>query len=128
MRTWQTGVSTKWEFQFLLVRLKEEKEFYKIPLNEFQFLLVRLKVRCGLFKNDNQTIFQFLLVRLKAVRPHSFLLLCRISIPFGAIKRVRTRDYRQFDEISIPFGAIKSRVLPLLFFLPPLYFNSFWCD
>jgi len=94
------------EFQFLLVRLKEQLLSKGILLIKISIPFGAIKRFCDYLLTSDVVKFQFLLVRLKDFVKFTAAMLINISIPFGAIK-----------SRSI---ARKNRNLH--------YFNSFWCD
>ncbi len=139
------------EFQFLLVRLRDQQSLWlsfdheiSIPsgaIKSLHFfsqteLRTNISIPSGaiksLIKNGASQAaveFQFLLVRLRADQLQLNILRIDISIPSGAIKSSTLVSITIAAKyISIPSGAIKrTESLPDL----PLtdnYFNSFWCD
>ena len=74
-------------FQFHMVRLKVVLANWKgISVVIFQFHMVRLKGLIAQIGRENG-VFQFHMVRLKAFAGRLSTPSCRISIPYGAIKR-----------------------------------------
>ena len=132
-----------------MVRLKANRQHKKTArYHQFQFLMVRLKEQC-IRTHSIAGKFQFLMVRLKAI-----IYICRkvsafISIPYGSIKSpVRKVRLPLCTLISIPYGSIKSptsfpRIYQYRISIPygsikrisrtalscaSFYFNSLWFD
>ena len=99
--------SVLYQFQFLMVRLKDMAKRYRTSRGE------RISIPYGSIK------------RKIGVRHHLVHLF--ISIPYGSIKSSLATFFRWSEYISIPYGSIKSERQQCNFLGHP-NFNSLWFD
>ena len=106
----RTFLGTPELFQFLMVRLKDEKAKPFFTYSQFQFLMVRLKA-LDKSTEDIYLVFQFLMVRLKEFDFILFILSNRVSIPYGTIKSMYCKYVNfKIQQVSIPYGTIKRKL------------------
>ena len=75
--------------------------------------MVQLKEKSPDIYDTLSPLFQFLMVQLKGLSVRLLSAPCRISIPYGSIKRInRCIHVFVIFNISIPYGSIKSLTIP----------------
>ncbi len=94
-------------FQFLMVRLKDDRLQPTRTGDTFQFLMVRLKVAEGV-GSLRHMVFQFLMVRLKAIASGGRASIARFQFLMVRLKGWPLVPVLHYSHISIPYGSIKS--------------------